>query len=618
MPAHGGASLLSAFAVLVNSVHLSPQTLPKRVPISVVDKALPTLQEKVGQMLQIQIHADYEDIKAPALVAEMSRVAKYHVGSVDLRVHRYGENLIRPRPETVAKVLNVMQANSSLPLLVGSDIERGLIARVAGSPDGPLVMTYGASGDSVAARRLGEITGREARGLGIHWAFAPVTDVNDDPENSIIGDRSFGENMQEVGKMVEAYIRGAHAGGMLVTAKHFPGHGGTSMDSHVGIVTLNQSLDHLRSVEFVPFRSAIAAGVDAIMLAHERVPALDPDTNKIATNSSRIIQGYLRGELGFKGIVITDAMEMRGLTDLYQGNPNPVAQATVDAVKAGADIVMLPDHVDEAYQAILAAVRSGEIPESRIDESVQRIMAMKEKAGLFKNRFVDESKVSAVFSRKEDFDFAQRAADDGVVLVRNNGSGLPIPRVSPGLRLAPKRKLLAVLFTDSESSPLGHAFAEEIKSRRPDAEVIHIYYDNRTEPLRSDIFDAVRSADDVVVGAFMTNLPGRKAVAGGRIVNVFGMTGICAEVFGQILEIGGKKVIVVSFGSPYLILHYHSIQNYVCTFSVSSTSERAAVKALFGEIHNHARLPISLPGVANIGFAINWPQSRLSFEGISH
>ena len=325
----------------------------------------------------------------------------------------------------VTAKLDNLQRYSCTPLLIGTDIKRGLIARVADAPDMPNVMALGAGGDPEQTRKLGEITAREARAVGIHWTFAPVADVNDDPENPIVGDRSFGEDPELVSRMVAAYIEGAHAGGMPTTAKHFPGHDDTGMDSHVGIVTLNQSLDHLRKVEFAPFRAAIAAGVDAIMLAHERVPALDPGPNKIATTSSKIVQGYLRGELGLKGVIITDAREMKGLTDLYKDDPHPVARATVDAIKAGADIVMLPDHVDEAYEAILAAVKSGEIPESRIDESVRRIMAMKEKAGLFNNRFVDESKVAEVFSRKADFDFAQQVADNAVTLVRDRG--LPCP-----------------------------------------------------------------------------------------------------------------------------------------------------------------------------------------------
>lgn len=567
-----------------------------------------SLEEKIGQMLQVRVYADNPNLQGGDFPKELQAVAACHAGSVDLRVRMEGPNLLRPKQDVVARSLNGLQAKSPIPLLVGADIERGVIARVADAPNLPDLMAYGAAGDAAQARRLGEITAREARAVGIQWAFAPVADVNDDPDNPIVGDRSIGEDPEMVSRMVAAYIEGAHAGGMLVTAKHFPGHGDTATDSHVGIVTLNQPLEHLRRVEFAPFRAAIAAGVDAIMLAHERVPALDPDPNKIATTSAKIIQGYLRGELGFKGVVITDAMEMKGLTDLYKNDPHPEARAAVDAIKAGADIVMLPDHVDEAYQAILAAVKSGEIFELRIDESVARIMAMKRKAGLFKNRLVDESKVSEVFSRKEDFDFAQQVADSAVTLVRNKGFALPMEAVGTERVPAKPERIALVLFTDSLRSPLGKAFEEQFKAYRPDAQIRHVYYDNHATWEANDVTSVVQQADRVVVAAFMTNIPGKKYVAGGKIVNVFGLNGTTAQLFSQILGIGGNKVMVVSLGSPYLILHYPTIQNYVCTFSVSSTSERAAVKALFGEIRNHAKLPVTLPGVAERGFAVEWPQ----------
>jgi beta-N-acetylhexosaminidase len=566
-----------------------------------------SLEEKIGQMLQVRVYADDPNLRGDDFQRELQAVASCHAGSVDVRVHLDGPNLLRAKRDVAAHSLNGLQAGSPVPLLVGADIERGLIARIVDSPDMPNLMTYGAAGDPAQARRLGEITAREARAVGIQWAFAPVADVNDDPDNPIVGDRSFGEDPEVVSRMVAAYIEGAHANGVLVTAKHFPGHGDTGMDSHVGIVTLNQPLEHLRRVEFAPFRAAIAHGVDAIMLAHERVPALDPDPNHIATTSPRVI-AYLRNGLGFKGVVITDAIEMKGLTDLYKNDPHPEARAAMDAIKAGADIVMLPDHVDEVYQAILAAVKSGEIPESRIDESVARIMAMKRKAGLFKNRFVDESKVSEVFSRKEDFDFAQQVADSAVTLVRNKGFALPMEAARTKGEPAKPEKLALVLFTDSLRSPLGKVFEEQFKTYRPDMQIRHVYYDNRATWEVNDVTSLVQQADKVVVAAFMTNLPGRKYVAGGKIVNVFGLNGTTAQLFNQILGIGGNKVMVVSLGSPYLILHYPLIQNYVCTFSISSTSERAAVKALFGEIHNHARLPVTLPGVAEWGFAMEWPQ----------
>jgi beta-N-acetylhexosaminidase len=297
----------------------------------------------------------------------------------------------------------------------------------------------------------------------------------------------------------------------------------------------------------------------------------------------------------------------------------------VAAVKAGADVVTVPDQVDEVYDALLAAVRNGAIPESRIDESVERILAMKQKAGLFQSFLVDESRVQEVFSHSEDFAFAQQLADSGVVLVRQNGFVLPMKESVHGTSASGDResgsdngKLITVLFSDSEQSPLGNTFESEIKARRPDGLIYHVYYDGEGGSSHPEVMEAVDSADRVLLGVFMTNVPGRKYVVNGRIVNVFGLNGPYAQLLSEIVRIAGKKLMAVSLGSPYLILHYPMIQSYSCTFSTSSTSERAAVRALFGEIRNRARLPITLPGVAERGFAIDWPQKMREKLGSAH
>lgn len=274
-----------------------------------------------SQLVQTCIFADYSRIER-GFLAERGEASRDHVGSVAIKLHSVGPNLLRPTPETVALDLNDLQKTQATPLLVGADVERGAISRMSESPDMPNMMAFGATGDPALARRLGEIAAREARAVGIDWAFAPVSDVNIDPRNPIIGDRSFGDDPQEVAKMVAAYIEGAHAGGLLVTAKHFPGQGDTGDDSHVGMVTLNQNMEQIKRLELPPFEAAIKAGVDAIMLAQVRVPALDPDPDRIATTSPKIIH-FLRHNLGFKGVIISDAMEMRGITDLWNSSLPP-------------------------------------------------------------------------------------------------------------------------------------------------------------------------------------------------------------------------------------------------------------------------------------------------------
>jgi beta-N-acetylhexosaminidase len=581
-----------------------------------------SLEDKVGQMLNVRVYVSLPEQALDELKRDLAEIDECHAGSVDLRVRRLGENLVKPSPIDVLRTLNSLQRHSPIPLLVGADIERGLIARVAGSPDFPQIMAYGASGDPTMAERVGQITAEEARSLGIQIAFAPVADLNDNPNNPVIGDRSFGDDPVAVSAMVESYIRGAHSMGMLTTAKHFPGHGNTATDSHVEISTVNGSLNRLNDIELAPFRAAIAAGVDAIMLAHVRVPALEPDSHLLASTSRRVIQDYLRGKLGFRGIVISDALEMRGLTEMYKTDADPEARAAVDAVKAGVDVIMLSGHGHKVFRAIVKAVQTGEIEESRIDESVARIMSLKRKSGLFKRRVVEETAASRLFTRIRDFEFSQQVANGSVVLVRNNGFILPmlpagmIDNTESDTKKQTSRSV-TVIFTDSQNSPLGSVFEAELRSRRPNETVYRVYYDNQSETSRTKILDHVHAAEQVVVAVFMTNIPGRQFSSSGRLVSAYGLSGISAQLFAQIIGIAGKNAMVIAFGNPYLLSHYPNIGNYICTFSLSSTSERAAAKALFGEIGNQARLPVELTGVALRGSFVKWPRRETTISTYS-
>src|SRR6266481_1787781 len=350
-----------------------------------------SVEEKIGQMLQIRVYGDYRDLNDPNFRHVADQLKKYHIGSVDLGARMAGPNLAKGTPAQIATMANQLQRESRIPLLVGADIERGLASRLSEVPDFPFPMSFGAINEEKLVEQFAAMSAREARTVGIHWAFAPVADVNSNPANPIINVRSFGEDPQAVGKMVAAYIRGAHANGMFVAVKHFPGHGDSSADPHVGIVHVSSDRQHLDKYELPPFKMAIEAGADSVLLAHAAVPALDPDEKRITTTSQKIVTDILKHELGFKGLVITDALEMRGLMSLYPQDANPSGHAAIDAIKAGADVLMLPKDLDAAFNAIVAAVRNKEISESRIDASVRRILAMKAAAGLDKSRFVDLS-----------------------------------------------------------------------------------------------------------------------------------------------------------------------------------------------------------------------------------
>jgi beta-N-acetylhexosaminidase len=566
-----------------------------------------SLEEKVGQMLQVRCYASYKDFESPDYKRVQNQLEKYHIGSVVLGMHFDKSGPLRSSPLDLARVANQLQRDSKLPLLLAADLERGVASRLNGVPSFPWPMAFGAADDASQVERFAAITAREAREVGIQWALAPVADLNSNPANPIINDRSFGENPERVSTMIVAFIRGAHKNGLLVTAKHFPGNGDTSVDSHRAIASIDADIAHLRNTEFLPFEAAISAGVDSIMLAHARVPALEPDANKITTISSNVVTGSLRGELGFKGVVVTDALEMQGIKQLYDpAKGSPTARAALDAVRAGCDVIMIPTDLDGAFNAIIDAVTNGEIPESRIDESVRKILAMKAAVGIDKNRFVDLDQVVALTSKPEDIAFAQEVADNAVTLVRDNAQLLPLKPTSAGVleiaRAVSGQKIVAVILGEPLEEMNGREFEREIMARRPDAIIFR--FDGRFPgPTTPQLLKAIVDADQVMLAAYIAHRAPRSTVAGSS----FGLPGLSGGLFQEIVTRYPQKTAVIALGSPYLIESFPQIQTYICTYAMTSTSEISTVKALFGELQNHAKLPVTLPSIAQRGFSIPWP-----------
>lgn len=568
-----------------------------------------SVEEKVGQMLQVRVFGDYANFDDPYFRVVFDEIEKYHIGSLDLGARMAGPNLAKGTPLQVAKITNELQRNSKIPLLIGSDIERGLASRLSDVPDFPFPMAFGAIGDEKLVQQFATVSARQARAVGIQWAFAPVADVNSNPKNPIINTRSYGEDPQAVARMVAAYIRGAHRGGLLVSVKHFPGQGDTAKDSHIGVVEVPGDIDHLRQYEFPPFESAIEAGADSVMLAHASAPALDSDPKSIATISPKIVTGILRGELNFKGVVLTDALEMRSVMSLYPPGSNPSARAAVAAVKAGDDILMIPRDVGAAFQAIVDAVRNGEIKESRIDDSVRRILEMKARLGLNEQRFVDLKETEAVFADKAAYKLAQDISDEAVTLLRDNGKVLPITSLPSKQNDKVQNHIAVLIWTDSKYSRLGHEFEREIKSRRPDAKIVHYYNDQIGSDNASDIESAFASADRNIAAIFETSIPGRQVFAQGRVSNVVGLNGDNMLLLDKIVGLAPAKTVVIALGSPYLIADHDEIQNYVCTYSLALTAETSAVRAIFGEITNNSKLPTSISSKFNRGFSEPWRTS---------
>jgi beta-N-acetylhexosaminidase len=518
--------------------------------------------------------------------------------------------LYRNQPYEAAELLNRLQQDSKLPLLIAADFERGLTMRLYGATEFPHAMAFGAAGKLSYAEDFGRITAQEARAIGVHWNFFPVADVNSNPANPIINTRSFGEDPQQVGDLVAAYIRGARANGMLTTVKHFPGHGDTVTDSHLSVAQVTGDLARLQSVELSPFRKAIEAGVDSVMVAHVTVPALETDPNRVATTSPAIVTDLLKEKLGFKGIVVTDAMDMAGLTRLYSAN---TGRAAVDAFKAGNDLLILPADLDASYRAVLEAARRGEIGERQLDASVLKLLKAKASFGLHKARLVNLDLLSTLIGKPGNVALGQQVADDAITLVRDNGKLLPLKQSGTVQSALPYQRVdevhnhfVVVVFSEDVRTEAGRTLERQIQVRVPDANVI--YVDPRIAAAMSEgVLRAIDDAQAVVAAVYVVPTAGRAIKTDGGLKNSVSLADASGNLVQKILDHAAEKTVVLAMGNPYLAQDFPAIQNYVCAFSNASVSEVSAVKALFGEIVIRGHLPVTIPNIARRGAGIERP-----------
>jgi beta-N-acetylhexosaminidase len=579
-------------------------------------------EEKVGQLFMIWAKVQFMNDADPIWVELRDKVRKYHIGSLGMTVPTDGPLLLKSQPYEAAELLNRLQKTSRLPLIFAADFERGVAMRLNGTTVFPHAMAFGAAGKPENAEEFGRITAQEARAIGVHWNFFPDADVNSNPANPIINTRSFGGDPEQVGDFVAAYIKGAHKGAMLTTAKHFPGHGDTATDSHLGVAQVGGDRARLDAVELPPFKRAIAAGVDAVMVAHVTVPALDAEPNRVATTSKAVVTGLLKEEMGFKGIVVTDALDMAALTRLYA---NDVGRAAVEAFKAGNDLLIIPADLDSSYRDLLQAVKNGEISRARLDESVRRILELKASLGLNKNRLVDIDQLEHLVGTPENLAAGQHIAEQAITLVRDNGRVLPL-RMAANLPGAPgtpgtplpyqsvteaRNRLVAVIFSDDMRTESGRMLSREILARVPDARII--YVDARSAAaMQAAIMPALDAAEHVIVGVYVIPTAGKAIRSGEGLKNTVAMDEASAGLLTAILDRAAARTVVLAMGNPYVIGDFPAIQNYVCAFSNATVSEAAVVKALFGEIPIGGHLPVAIPGVANRGEGLERPARAAS------
>jgi beta-N-acetylhexosaminidase len=574
--------------------------------------------EKVGQLFLIWLKAQFFNEADPIFIQLRDSLGKYHIGGVVMTVPVDGPVLLKSQPDVATALLNRLQESSKLPLIVAADFERGVSMRLTGTTVFPHAMAFGATRKPENAEAFGRITAVEARAIGVHWNFFPDADVNSNPANPIINTRSFGEDPTQVGDFVAAYIKGAHEGSMLTTAKHFPGHGDTATDSHLGLAQVTGDHARLDAVELPPFKRAIEAGVDAVMVAHVTVPALDPTPGQVATTSTAIVEGLLKEEMGFKGVVVTDALDMAGLTRLYA---NDIGRAAVESFKAGNDVLIIPADLDASYRSMMQAVQSGEISRQRLDQSVRKILELKASLGLNKARLADPSQLPVLIARPENLAAGQRIADEAITLVRDNGKVLPLRASSGPFSVAfsntsvgttapalpyqsvteVHNRLVVVILSDDLRTDVGRMLERQILSRVPDARII--YADARSAAgMTASVLEAVDAAEHVITAVYVIPTAGKAIrAAGGGLTNTVSIESATGALLNAILDHAADRTIVLAMGNPYVVQDFPAIQNYVCAFSNATVSETAAVKAIFGEIAIGGHLPVTIPGVAARG-----------------
>ena len=577
-------------------------------------------EEKVGQLFSVWARAEFLNVESPEYLRLRDSIRKYHLGGFTMTVRWDPPFLYRNQPYEAAELLNRLQQDSKLPLLIAADFERGVTMRLHGGTEFPHAMAFGAAGKREYAEAFGRITAQEARAIGVHWNFFPDADVNSNPANPIINTRSFGEDPQQVGDLVTAYIHGAHANGMMTTVKHFPGHGDTATDSHLGVAQVTGDVTRLKSVELPPFQRAIEAGVESVMVAHVSVPALDSDSNHVATTSPAIVTGLLKNQLGFKGIVVTDALDMAGLTRLYSAH---IGRAAVDAFKAGNDVLLIPADLDASYRAMLEAVRSGEIPSAQLDASVLKILKAKASLSLHKTRLVNIEALSTLVGKSENLALGQQIADDSITLVRDNAKLLPLKSsgtADPGLpyqRVEEVRdNTVVVIFSDDMRTEAGRTLERQIRSRVRDADVI--YLDPRVAAVIADeVLKSVDNARSVIAAVYEVPVPGKVMNSTNGVTNSVGLSDASGALLQKILDRATEKTVVLAMGNPYLAQDFPAVQNYLCTFSNATVSEVSVVKALFGEIAIRGHLPVSIPNIAQRGAGIERP-AQIARGGTRH
>lgn len=536
-----------------------------------------TLRQKIAQLVVPWLAGNYTALDDSAFQIATRWVDTLEVGGIIISVGS---------PFDIAAKLNALQRRSRLPLLISADLEWGAGMRVIGATAFPMIMSAGATGDERDAYTIGRVAAREGRAVGIHVNFAPAADVNNNPLNPIINIRSFGEDPRAVARLVRAYVRGLQDNGMLATLKHFPGHGDTDLDSHIGLPTIRADYRRLDTLELVPFRAGIDAGAEIVMSAHIAFPALTGGDDP-ATLSGAVLTGVLRDSLRFRGIVVTDALMMGSIVAKYGAG-----EAAVRAFTAGSDLLLMPADPDSAIAAMAAAVTSGRISAARLDASVRRVLQAKHRLGLFAQRTVSLDSIPRIVGAKAFQDAADDVAQRALTLVRDTAGTIRRLR-------ATRTRIALIAYGDELNSTVGQRMLELLRLGGDTVSFFRLWPQSGTLSYDSARVVIAR-APTVVFAANVRPISWKGHIALpdslARLITVTDAT---------------KSTVLVSLGSPYLLNQTPTVKSYVIAWSGVRAAERAAGRALLGWSPIRGKLPIRIPPAYPIGHGVTLPDSTL-------
>ena len=585
---------LAQFALVLVACAVPTPSAPPPAPAPSIPAALPVaplrepdpvqrlldslpLRAKVGQLVMPWIPGTYAAADDPGFLKARAWVDSLQVGGIIASIGS---------PLDIAAKLNVLQQHAAIPLLVASDLEGGTAMRFNGGTAFPTNMGVAATGRELDAYEMGRITAIEGRSVGIHLVFAPVADVNNNAANPIINTRSFGADPRAVADLVSAEVLGLQEHGMLATAKHFPGHGDTGTDTHISLPVIDAPWSRLDSLELIPFRAAIKSGVAAVMSAHIALPGIDSGQVRPATLTPTLLTGVLRDSLRFGGLVVTDALDMGGIVNTY--GPG---EAAVLALLAGADILLQPTDPAVAIDAVVAAVEQGRVTQARLDQSVRRLLELKKRTGLFRQRTVPLDQIMEAVGTAEHQAIARDVTARSLVLVRDSGGAMT------RLRSAPQPVSLLV-YADDPANTLGGTLAGVLRAGGYTVTMFRLW--PSSGPASIDSARAALAASPTVVVAASI----RVSAWSGTI----SMPPQVAELVNATAR--AKPTVLVSFGSPYLLNQAPAVQGYLLAWAARPINEMAVGAALTGRAEISGRLPIPLGDSLPIGTGLVVGASR--------